>query len=158
MKTVYKIMNNQDKVTMENFYHIRCDPELDEGFFDIQHIPCDCNRCVEQLSKTWLTNLDKTLKPRYGIEPKTCKYSSILGGYNKWYTEKPTKKKKTTNPDNMEIKYELVLHVMTWKAVYEIEYNTIGALQTSDSNTPGYYIIRWTGNEYTLQEKIYVMH
>ena len=32
MKAVYKIVNNQDKVTMKQFYHIRCDPDLDEGF------------------------------------------------------------------------------------------------------------------------------
>ena len=32
MKAVYKILNNQDKVKMEHFYHIRCDPDLDEGF------------------------------------------------------------------------------------------------------------------------------
>ena len=46
----------------------------------------------------------------------------------------------------MEIKYELVLNVMTWSASYDIEYNTIGSYQTSYSNTPGYYIIQWTGN------------
>ena len=27
------------------------------------------------------------------------------------------------------------------------------AFQTSDCNTHGYYIVKWTGNAYTLQEK-----
>ena len=31
MKAVYNILNNQDKVTMKHFYHIRCDPDLDKG-------------------------------------------------------------------------------------------------------------------------------
>ena len=53
----------------------------------------------------------------------------------------------------MEIKDELVLKSVTWVAAYNIEYNTICAFQTSDSNTPGYYIVQWTGNEYTLQGK-----
>ena len=57
----------------------------------------------------------------------------------------------------MDIKDELVLHGMTWAAADEIEYNTIGTFQTSDSNTPWYYIVRCTGNEYTLQEK-YTYH
>ena len=35
----------------------------------------------------------------------------------------------------------------------KIEYNTMGAFQTSDKNTHGYYIVKWTGNAYTLQEK-----
>ena len=51
----------------------------------------------------------------------------------------------------MKIKDELVFHGITWSAADEIEYNTIGAIQTSDSNTPGCYIVQWTGNAYTLQ-------
>ena len=57
----------------------------------------------------------------------------------------------------MKIKYELVLNGMTWEAADNIEYNMIGALKTSDSNTPGYYIVQWTGNIYTLQEQ-YTCH
>ena len=66
-------------------------------------------------------------------------------------------KKETTNPDEMKIKDELVLNGMTRSSVDKIEYNTIGAFQTSDSNTPGYYIVWWTGNAYTLQEQ-YTCH
>ena len=73
---------------MKPFYHIRCDPVLDKGLCAMWLIPCDFNGCVEQLSNPWLPNLDKTLQPRYAIEPKICKYSSILRGYNKWYTSK----------------------------------------------------------------------
>ena len=47
----------------------------------------------------------------------------------------------------------LVFNSITWAAAYKIENNTIGACQTSDSNTPGYYIFQWTGNAYTLQEQ-----
>ena len=83
MKAVYKIMNNQDKVTMNTFYHIRCDPDLDKGLCDMRRIPCGFTGCVEKLFKPWLSNLDKTLQPHYVIETETCKYSSILRGFNK---------------------------------------------------------------------------
>ena len=53
----------------------------------------------------------------------------------------------------MKIKDELVLQGMTQAAADEIEYNTMGTFQTSDKNTHGYYIVKWTGNAYTLQEK-----
>ena len=53
----------------------------------------------------------------------------------------------------MKIKYELVFQGMTQAAAYEIKYNTMGAFQTSDCNTKGYYIVKWTGNAYTLQGK-----
>ena len=42
---------------------------------------------------------------------------------------------------------------MTQAAADEIEYNTMGAFQTYDKNTHGYYIVEWTGNAYTLQEE-----
>ena len=67
------------------------------------------------------------------------------------------RKKETTNPDNMEIKDKIVLNGMTWAAADEMEYNTIGAFQTSESHTPGYYIVRWIGNECNLHEK-YTCH
>ena len=58
---------------MKQFYHIRCDPDLDKFFCDMQHIPYACTGCVEELSKHWSPNLDKTFQPRYAIEPGTCK-------------------------------------------------------------------------------------
>ena len=74
-------------------------------------------------------------------QPETCKYSSILRGYNKWYIYKLTLKKETINPEEMEIEDELVLNGMNWAAADKIENNTIGVFKTSDSNTPGYYIV-----------------
>ena len=68
---------------------------------------------VEQLYKPWLPNLDKTLQPRYIIETETCKYSSILRSYTKWYIAILNLKKETTNPNEMKIKDELVLQGMT---------------------------------------------
>ena len=66
-------------------------------------------------------------------------------------------KKETTNLEEMKIKYGLVLHGTPRAAADEIEYNTIDAFQTSDSNTPGYYIVECTDNAYTLHEK-YTCH
>ena len=51
MKAVNKILNNKDKVSMKQFYHIRCDPELGEGFCAMRRITYACSGCVEQLSK-----------------------------------------------------------------------------------------------------------
>ena len=98
MKVVYKILNHKYEVTMKHFYHIGCDTDLDEGFCAMRCIPCACAECVEQLSKTCLPNLYKTLQPRYGIEPKTCNYPSILRGYNKWYISKIDILKRNNKP------------------------------------------------------------
>ena len=141
MKAVYKILINQDNVTIKHFYHIICDPDLDEGFCAMQRIPRACTGCVEQLSKSWYPNLDKTLQPRHVIEQENCNCSYILRGYNKWYW-KTYLKKETTNPDNIKIRHELDLNGITQVAAENIQYNTIGAFQTSNSNMPGYYIVQ----------------
>ena len=96
--------------------------------------------------------MEKSQQPHYVIKPETCKYSSILQGYNKWYIAKLNLKKETINPDEIKIKDELVLQGTTQAAADKIEYNTIGAFQTSDKNTHGYYIVKWIGNAYNLQE------
>ena len=57
----------------------------------------------------------------------------------------------------MKIKDQLVLQGMNQAEADEIEYNTLGAFQTSDCNTHGYYIVKLRGNAYTLQE-IYICH
>ena len=49
----------------------------------------------------------------------------------------PNRLKKKKKPDEMEIKYELVLKSMTWETEDNIEYDTIGTFQTRNSNTPG---------------------
>ena len=43
MKAVYKILKNKDKVSMKHFYHIRCNPDLGQGFCAMRRIPCDCS-------------------------------------------------------------------------------------------------------------------
>eukprot|EP00978_Attheya_sp_CCMP212_P032801 scaffold129609_cov69-Attheya_sp.AAC.2 len=84
IKATYKIVDNRDNnVKLKEFYHIRCDPDLGQGFCAMRRIPCACNACVEQLSHEWTPKIDKLLQPRYAIEPPLCKYSSILRGYNK---------------------------------------------------------------------------
>ena len=57
----------------------------------------------------------------------------------------------------MDIKDDFILHGMTWAVADEIEYNTISSFQTSNSNTPGYSMFRWTFNAYTLKDQ-YTCH
>ena len=84
MKAVYKIMNNKDKVTMKQFYHIIWHPGLEEGFCAMRKISCACTGCVEQLSKPWLHNLDKPSKHVMLSNPKHVStlpyYMAIING------------------------------------------------------------------------------
>ena len=102
MKAVYKILNNQDKVTMKHYYNIRYDPVLDKSFCAMRRIPCAFTKCVEQISNPLSSNLYKNLQPHYATKPEICKYSSILHGYNKWYISKIDLKKRNNKPRQYE--------------------------------------------------------
>ena len=157
MKAVYKILNNQDKVTMKYFYQMRCDPDLDKVLCAMRFIPCACTGCVE---KSPIPGYLAQIKPSNHVMLLNPKHVSTLPSYGDIINgifPKLNFLKDRTKPYEMEIKDELVLYSMTWSSADEIEYNTIGAFQTRNSNTPGYYIVRWTSNAYTLQEK-YTYH
>ena len=159
MKTVYKALNNQDKVTMKHFYHRRCDPDLDEGFCAIRHIPCACTGCVEQLSKTWLPNLYKNLQPSYVIEPETCKYSSILRGYNKWYIfQIDFKEKKQQTQTRWRLKTSLSCTAWLWQQ--QTRLNTIPFVNFKPATAPRLDIILFDGQVMyiTYRKDIHVMH
>ena len=64
----------------------------------------------------------------------------------------------TTNPDDMEIKDELFVNGINWAAADYIEYHTIGAYQTRDSNTPGYYIFNGQVMHIPYRNNIHVMN
>ena len=152
-KAVYKILNNTEKVGMKELYHIRCDPDLGVGYCSMRRVPCACEGCLEQLSHEWLPDTEKTLQPRYAVEAENCKYSSILRGYNKWYITELTLIEGSEKEEDTDYRHELVLSGMSWAAADQIEMDTMGAFQTSDPDTPGYYIVQWVGEAYTLQEQ-----
>ena len=58
----------------------------------------------------------------------------------------------------MEIKDELVLNGMALVVADEIEYNTIGTFQTSDSNTPGIILFDGQVMHITYRNNIHVIH
>ena len=71
MKAVYNILNNQDKVTMKQFYHIRCYPDLYKGFCALRRITCSCTGCVENFPNpgylTWIKPYNHVMlsKPKH---------------------------------------------------------------------------------------------
>ena len=58
----------------------------------------------------------------------------------------------------MKIKDELVLQGMTQAEADEIEYNTMGAFQTSDCNTHGYILLNGQVMHIPYRKNINVVH
>ena len=78
MKAVYNILNNKDKVSMKQFYHIICDLEVGKGFCAMRRRKCACTACIEQPYKPWLPNLEK---PNYHVMLSNQKYVGNLQSY-----------------------------------------------------------------------------
>ena len=78
MKAVYNILNKQEKVTTKKNNHIRCDPDLDEGFCAMRRIPRSCTGCVE---KSPIPGYLTWIKPYNHVMLSNPKHVSTLPSY-----------------------------------------------------------------------------
>ena len=143
---------------MENFYHIRYNPDLDEEFCAMRRTPCACTGCVGQPSNTWLPNLNRTLKPHHDIKPETCKYSSILSGYNKWYIcQIDLKKKQQTHMIRI---LKTSLSWTAWLGKQKTRFNKITLVHLKLATVTRLDIIFFDGQvmHITCRKSIHVMH
>jgi hypothetical protein len=148
----YRFIDPSANVKMRDLYHIRCDPDLGLGNCALRRIPCACDGCVDQLSTNWQRNTPLLEQPRYAVESPNCKYSSILGGYNKWHIAELVRSNDTP-PQEVQEMNEMILSGLAYSSAQHVELGEFGAFETKDKTTLGYYIVKWTATPYTLQEQ-----
>ena len=69
---------------LSKHYHLRLDPILGNGKFEIRRIPCTCISCTNMLDKPWVIGSGPKRQPRY--QPvEYCTYWPVLGSVNNWY-------------------------------------------------------------------------
>ena len=64
-------------------YHIRCDPYLGLGRYEIRIIPSDFIELINSVCLQWYPYLAPKYQPRYSSVTQ-CKYYQILGKHNYW--------------------------------------------------------------------------
>ena len=139
---------NQTGNGLKSMYNIRADPDLGLGRVAVRRIPCACEACRHQLMQDWDPNVEAEEQNRY-VRSTTCLLWGIFEGLNVWNIVQLLPGK---DNDDEEIQ---TIHRIVLDAKIEslcVEEDKIGAFQTEDPDSDGYYLVKWTSKPYRLKE------
>ena len=125
---------------LSKHYHLRFGPKIGHGICEICRIPCACVSCTQMLDQTWIYGI--TSKKPDCYQPITdCNYWPILGSYNNWNTIHLSPK--PTPFEAFEEINQVVLDGISDNMTSLVQYDNYGAINTSDTTTNGYYVIKF---------------
>ena len=149
-----KIAKNKEKIrdssSVLSHYHYRFDPRLGHGKCAMRRIPCLCDQCCEMLDKKWIPGVNAENQPCYS-PVLNCKYHDILGDYNNWIIMPFITYSNTCEDDIEELHKSILINISDKMGTFVTEY-TYGAVNTNDSRTDGFYIVKFLSRPYTLQQ------
>jgi hypothetical protein len=159
-------------------YSLHVSKELGIGKAALRRIPCACDACLAQIELEWQRGIPAEQQPRFATN-KSCQWWSIFAprrleadgswtelegaGLNDWIIV-DLQEKKNSDPADEEAAHEEALAGMTkmmsesiHAAVEQAEESgaaVYGAFATLDEDADGYYLIKWSGKPYTLQDDV----
>ena len=132
---------------LTNNYHIIFDPKLGNGICSIHHIPYSCAECTSILDKPWIRGLTPQQQPR--CQPVTdCTYWPVIGSFNNWNII--TFSHKATIIEAFGEIYKFILDGISYHMASLVQPCRYGAMNTTDTSTVGYYVIKFVSEEYNL--------
>ena len=136
---------------MNSHYNFRFHPRLGVGYCAARRIPCLCESCKQQLEKPWDNDKPRGDQDMFA-ENKHCVYWNLFEGLNNWRIIRMVDKKGMENEDD-GFERQIIHNYMDLMAE-KIAEGEVGAVSTSDDKTDGYYLVKWCGIPYTLQESV----
>ena len=140
----------------KDHYHIYCS-YLIPGFdmCAVRQIPCACGPCAKQINEPWDHKIaDWTKQPRF-INPPDYWLRPVLENYNDWkFIRVLPKKDQPLAEEEIQFIHNDLLDDYEQRALNGIKkggYGAIDAQQGTDA-PDGFYVVRWTGEPFTLQE------
>ena len=101
------------------------------------------------LDNPWAYTVDPNKQPRY--QPVVdCTYWTLLFFFNNWNIVQFTNK--TTSSEDFYAVHKVVIDDISDNLVSLVQLGKYGAINASDPNTMGYYVINYLSESYTLQE------
>ena len=135
---------------LSKHYHLRFDPEIGHGIYAILHIPYSCVGCTSMVDKPWIGGIPSNKQARY--QPVTnCTYWTFMGSYNNWNIIDLTPK--STHFGAFDEIHKVVLDVMSENMASLFQSGMYGAIDTDDTTTNGFYVIKFLSEAYKLQNK-----
>ena len=126
----------------------RADPDLGLGRVAVRRIPCACEACRSQFNQDWEPNVDATEQKRYASST-TCILWDIFEGLNDWNIVQLV-----PGFDNDEEEIQTIHRIVLDARIesLNVEEQNVGAFQTEDPDSDGYYLVKWTSQPYRLEE------
>ena len=115
----------------------------------MRRIPCLCDQCCEMLDKKWIPGVNAENQPCYS-PVLNCKYHDILGDYNNWIIMPFITYSNTCEDDIEELHKSILINISDKMGTFVTEY-TYGAVNTNDSRTDGFYVVKFLSKAYTSQ-------
>ena len=155
-KETVGFIKSKKKHGLNSHYHIRADPMLGVGYVAVRRIPCYCKGCIDKLKIKWSSIHDIFHQKRYLGDNPNCIYWNILGSYNNWRIVKcidVTKSLSNEKKEILRVKKTATQHMSSYIS-QNIMVGEYAAISTVDKKADsGYYLVKWTGEPYTLQEQ-----
>ena len=133
---------------LSKHHHLRFDPKLDNGVYEIIHIPCACVACISMLEKTWISGIPSDKQDRY--KPVTnCTYWPVLGSLSNW--DIILLSQKSDPYDAFDEIQQVVLDGISDNTASLVESGKYSAIDTTDTATNVFYVIMFTSEAYKLK-------
>ena len=132
-------------------HHLRFDPKLDNGVYEILHIPCACVACISMLGKPWISGIPSDKKDCY--KPvSNWTYWPVLGPLKNWNIIQLSQKSDPYYA--LDEIHQVVLDGISDNSASLVESVKYSAMDTTDTVTNVFYVIMFTSEAYTLNYNI----
>ena len=129
-------------------YHLRFDPKIGNGICEIFRIPCACVACTSMLGQPWIYVISSNKQARY--QPViNCTYWTVLVSFNNCNIIHLSQK--STPFEAFEEIHQVVINVISDNISSLLQYDKYGTINTSDTTTDGYYVLKFISEAYTLK-------
>ena len=128
---------------------MRFDPKLGNGVCEISCIPFTCVAFTSIIDKPWIYGIPAYEQERYKHVNK-CTYCPVLGSLNNW--NRIQLSQKSTPFYKFDEIHQVVLDRISENMYPLVEPGKYGSINTTDTETNGFYFIIFTSESYKLQD------
>ena len=133
---------------LSKHYHTQFYLQLGHCICAIRSIPFVCDECTYILDKPWINSL--TPQKQLSYQPVIdCNYLPVLGSFNNWNII--TLSQKATTSEDFEEIFHVFLDGISDNMASLVQSGKYVVINTTDTSTMGYYVIKFVTEAYTLQ-------
>ena len=130
-------------------YHLLFYPKLGNDVCEISRIPCAYVACTSIIDKPWISGIPSDKQEHYKPVTK-CTYCPGLGYFNNWNMIQLSQE--STPSDAFDEIHQVFIDGIIENMSSLSESGQYGAIDTTDTETNGFYVIMFQSEAYALQK------